>query len=111
GGDQTGTGTGTTSADTSAADDPFPAFGAGKDKSLAVPQNVLDWIQAAADEFDTPPVVLAAVLHQRINTRWTSLSPQIVSQVALALADRFDARVSSMDVEITTSDKKLFNEQ
>ena len=112
GGDVAGGGTGT---DTPTPDDtgpgPFADFGAKKATSLSVPQNILDWIEQAAADQGVPTLVLAAVIHQRVNGRWTSLSPQIIAGVAQRLGAAFDERASSMDVEVSTSDKKLFNEQ
>src|SRR4029077_2490350 len=80
--------TATTPTTTEPSGDQFPTFGAGKDKALSVPQNVLQWIQDATDATGIPDVVLAAVIHQRINGRGTSLSPQIVAGVADRIAQQ-----------------------
>jgi hypothetical protein len=91
--------TGATGTGTPGSLDPsggYPTFTAPKDKSLSVPQNILTMIQEAATAQGMPDIVLAAVIHQRIGTRWTSLTPDIIAAVAAQISSAYDKRVAEV---------------
>lgn len=65
-------------------DDAFTGVGVRTDTRLTVPGNIEPWIDAASRETGVPFDILAAVIFQ--HSRWTGLTPQLVYEVASAVA-------------------------
>lgn len=70
--------------------DADPNINAQTRRSLVVPGNIMPWIESAANEFGVPRDLLAAVVYQ--HSRFSGLNPNVVAQVAYALARSFNAQ-------------------